>query len=55
MDIIKLLAGEQRSLLHARFGAPASRSRHVADAVGFAERLVGTRYPHRKLVQIATA
>lgn len=55
MDIIKLLAGEQRSLLHAKFGAPANRSRHVADAIDFAETLVGTRYPHRNVVQIATA
>ena len=55
MDIIKLLAGEQRSLLHARFGGPASRTRHVADAFSFAERLVKTHYPHRNVVQIAIA
>lgn len=55
MDINKLLAGEQRSLLHARFGEPASRPSHVADAFAFAERLVRTRYPHRNVVQIATA
>jgi hypothetical protein len=55
MDINKLLAGEQRSLLHARFGTPASRAKHITEAIGFAERLLGTNYPHRQVIGIATA
>ncbi|HEV2567829.1 hypothetical protein [Sphingomonas sp.] len=55
MDIIKLLAGEQQALLQARFGTPANRSTHVANAIRFAQKLMDTRYPHRDVHQIATA
>lgn len=54
MDIIKLLAGEQRSLLHARFGAPSTRSAHAAEAIGFGAKLLKTNYPHCDVVEIAT-
>jgi hypothetical protein len=39
MDINELLAGEQRSLLHARFTASPARGRHVSMASLFAARL----------------
>ena len=46
-DMNTLLAAEQRSLLHARFGRPADRRFYLEQAARCATRLLAARYPHR--------
>jgi hypothetical protein len=53
LDINDLLAGEQRSLLHARFGAATQRAGHITKASIFAARIRATSYPHRCAQRLA--
>lgn len=49
MDLNKLLAAEQHSLLHALFGEPQHRLEHLWAAERVGDRLRDSIYPHRRI------